>query len=62
MVCLIIVCHHRGRQPLWFGKGARGPALWHMEGLRTPFFVHMACMLDPARGMAGGSGKTLKRP
>ena len=54
MAYLIIVCLHRGRQRLWFEKGARRPALWHTEGLCAPFFVHMACMLDLARGLAGG--------
>jgi len=38
MAYLIIVCPHRGRQPLWRVEGARRPACWHQSGLRSPFF------------------------
>lgn len=60
MACLIIVCHHRGRQRLWFGKGARRPACWHQPGLCTPFFVEMAHLLARPSGTGNTETQTAR--
>ena len=54
MAYLIIVCPHRGRQPLWRVEVARRPACWHQPGLRAPFFVEMARL----RARPSGTGNT----
>lgn len=39
MVCAIIGYLHSGKQRLWRGKGASGPACWRQAGLGVPFLL-----------------------